>query len=148
MTRRRWGARAASFSLVPAEEGGNPLPGPPPLVSLLLCLAQDRAEDQREPSANKNPKAGVGGADPGQWRPPRPVPLWTDSAPVPISSGLLEWRCPWKKAGRQSLETIKAVSRRSAGLGNRRIKASIHAGKEAGTAERGAEILTLSPPGI
>lgn len=61
MTRRRWGARAASFSLVPAEEGGNPLPGPPPLVSLLLCLAQDRAEDQREPSANKNPKAEVGG---------------------------------------------------------------------------------------
>ena len=61
MTRRSWCAREASFSLVPAEEGGNPLPGPPPLVSL-LCLAQDRAEDQREPWANKNTKAGVGGA--------------------------------------------------------------------------------------
>lgn len=60
MTRRSWCAREASFSLVPAEEGGNPLPGPPPLVSL-LCLAQDRAEDQREPWANKNTKAGVGG---------------------------------------------------------------------------------------
>lgn len=60
MTVRRWGVRAASPSRVPAGEGGNPLPGPPPLVSPLLCLAQDRAEDHREPSANKNPKAGRG----------------------------------------------------------------------------------------
>lgn len=77
ITGRSWGARAASPSRVSDREGGSPLPGPPPLVSLLR-VAQGRAEDQREASANENPKEGRegGGAqtqcnsDPS----PRPVP--------------------------------------------------------------------------
>lgn len=43
----------------------------------------------------------------------------------------------WKKARCENLETTKAVSKRSAGVGEQRIKASIQAEKGAGTAEEG-----------
>lgn len=67
-------ARAASRSRVPAGEGGNPLPSPPPLVSLLLCLAQNRAEDEREPSAKKEPQSRAGGG--GRSRPAETPASW------------------------------------------------------------------------
>lgn len=86
------------------------------------------------------------GADTVRRRPPplRPVPPWTNSAPVPASPVVLEW----KRAEFQNLKTTEAVSRRSVGVGKEwSIKACIEAGKGAGTAEGGKISLTLSSPG-
>lgn len=119
ITGQHGGARAASPSRVPDREGGSPLPGPPPLVSR-LCVAQGRAEDQREASANENPKERRGR---GERRPTatpprdlsRPGPTLRACAGTPVA---LECERPWKRAEFQNLGTTEAVSRRRMGVGN------------------------------
>ena len=68
------------------------------------------------------------GADTVRRRPPplRPVPPWTNSAPVPASPVVLEW----KRAEFQNLKTTEAVSRRSVGVGNGVSKLASRLGKE------------------